>query len=44
MNGLLPGNRLLGTVGCPLEGVTVRIVDPDTLLEVPPDQDGEVGD
>ena len=63
MNGLLPGDRLLGTVGRPLKGfhvlscpfievnfdcgtpgVTVRIVDPETLQEVPPDQDGEVGD
>ena len=43
MNGLNQADRLLGTVGRPLKGVTIRVVDPETLLEVPPGHDGEVG-
>ena len=43
MNGLNQADRLLGSVGRPLKGVTVRIVDPETLLEMPLGQDGEVG-
>jgi long-chain acyl-CoA synthetase len=34
--------RRLGTVGVPVIGVTVRIVDPETLEELPADTDGEV--
>jgi long-chain acyl-CoA synthetase len=35
-------NRRLGTCGVPLEGVTVRIMDPQTLEELPADADGEI--
>jgi long-chain acyl-CoA synthetase len=34
--------RRLGTVGCPLNNVDVKIVDPDTLQPLPADTDGEV--
>jgi acyl-CoA synthetase (AMP-forming)/AMP-acid ligase II len=35
-------NRRLGCVGVPLPGVTVRIINPDTMEELPMDTDGEV--
>lgn len=34
--------RRLGTVGCPLNNVDVKIVDPDTLQPLPADTDGEI--
>jgi hypothetical protein len=34
--------RRLGCVGVPLPEVTVRIIDPETLEELPKDTDGEV--
>jgi long-subunit acyl-CoA synthetase (AMP-forming) len=34
--------RRLGCVGVPIPGVTVRIVDPETLQQLPSDTDGEV--
>jgi acyl-CoA synthetase (AMP-forming)/AMP-acid ligase II len=34
--------RRLGCVGVPLPGVTVRIIDPETMEERPSDTDGEV--
>jgi acyl-CoA synthetase (AMP-forming)/AMP-acid ligase II len=34
--------RRLGCVGVPLPGVTVRIIDPETMQELPKDTDGEV--
>ena len=37
----LNGNRVPGSIGIPLPGVQVRIVDPDSLLDVDP---GEVGE
>ena len=35
-------NRRLGCVGVALPEVTIRIVDPGTLQELPADTDGEV--
>ena len=35
-------NRRLGCVGVPIPGVKVRIMDPETLQEMPSDTDGEV--
>ena len=34
--------RRLGCVGVPIPGVRVRIIDPETLQEMPGDTDGEV--
>jgi len=42
MNGAALRDRLLGSVGLPLRGVTVAVVDPDSLQPLPPDTDGEV--
>jgi long-chain acyl-CoA synthetase len=35
-------NRRLGCVGVPILGVTVRIINPETLEELPADTDGEI--
>jgi len=35
-------NRRLGCVGVPIPGVKVRIMDPETLQEMPSDTDGEI--
>ncbi len=37
----LKGEKKPGSIGLPLPGVKVRIVDPDTLLDVEPGQTGE---
>lgn len=42
MNGIQARDRLLGSVGVPLRGVQVRIVDPGSLQTLPADVDGEV--
>lgn len=34
--------RRLGCVGVPLPGVSVRIINPETLAELPDDTEGEV--
>ena len=36
------GERRAGSIGLPIEDVEARIVDPDTLQDLPPDQPGEL--
>ena len=38
----LKGNRKPGSIGLPLPGLSVRIVDPDTFADVPPGENGEI--
>ena len=41
-NGLMDLNEASGAIGRPLPGVEVKIVDPETFEELPPDVPGEL--
>ena len=41
-NGLMDLNEASGAIGRPLPGVEVKIVDPETFEELPPDTPGEL--
>ena len=41
-NGLMDLNEATGAIGRPLPGVEVKIVDPETFEELPPDTPGEL--
>jgi malonyl-CoA/methylmalonyl-CoA synthetase len=38
----IKGKRKPGSIGLPLPGLSVRIVDPDTFADVPPGENGEI--
>lgn len=41
-NGLLDLSEATGAIGRPLPGVEVKIVDPETFEDLPPDTPGEL--